>query len=233
MSYERLPSLTHPQPSHAYSSGASSPRLGSVVSTGSYNGSQSSFTTVASSNGPKTPSPSLPTNAITGPATSIVSYDAMNQGPGMYYPHQMSAGQQQPPQTVTSSGLAQYPHHSMMHSAPAQYSSQPAASYPYGYTNGMTSPGAAQHPVANGMGAPANTLPLPSVSSQGGLQQQQQFMGFDATGQQPPPGMKPRVTATLWEDQGSLCFQVEARGICVARREGLLSSSFPTLSVFD
>lgn len=32
--------------------------------------------------------------------------------------------------------------------------------------------------------------------------------------------MKPRVTATLWEDEGSLCFQVEARGICVARREG-------------
>ena len=31
--------------------------------------------------------------------------------------------------------------------------------------------------------------------------------------------MKPRVTATLWEDEGSLCFQVEANGICVARRE--------------
>jgi hypothetical protein len=44
--------------------------------------------------------------------------------------------------------------------------------------------------------------------------------GFDTTGQIAPPGMKPRVTATLWEDEGSLCFQVEARGICVARREG-------------
>ncbi|SPQ22207.1 4a6d40cf-c70d-4482-ac40-c2f8b4678894 [Thermothielavioides terrestris] len=43
--------------------------------------------------------------------------------------------------------------------------------------------------------------------------------GFDTTGQIQPPGMKPRVTATLWEDEGSLCFQVEARGICVARRE--------------
>jgi hypothetical protein len=31
--------------------------------------------------------------------------------------------------------------------------------------------------------------------------------------------MKPRVTTTLWEDEGSLCFQVEARGVCVARRE--------------
>lgn len=43
---------------------------------------------------------------------------------------------------------------------------------------------------------------------------------FDTTGQMAPPGMKPRVTATLWEDEGCLCFQVEAKGICVARREG-------------
>lgn len=43
---------------------------------------------------------------------------------------------------------------------------------------------------------------------------------FDTTGQHAPPGMKPRVTATLWEDEGSLCFQVEAKGVCVARREG-------------
>ncbi len=28
------------------------------------------------------------------------------------------------------------------------------------------------------------------------------------------------MTATLWEDEGSLCFQVEAKGICVARRDG-------------
>ena len=43
---------------------------------------------------------------------------------------------------------------------------------------------------------------------------------FDHTGQIAPPGMKPRVTATLWEDEGSLCFQVEAKGVCVPRREG-------------
>ncbi|KAI9891927.1 MAG: hypothetical protein M1814_002312 [Vezdaea aestivalis] len=42
---------------------------------------------------------------------------------------------------------------------------------------------------------------------------------FDTTGQIAPAGMKPRVTATLWEDEGSLCFQVEAKGVCVARRE--------------
>lgn len=68
------------------------------------------------------------------------------------------------------------------------------------------------------MGAQGNVLPLPGVSTQGAMAPP--YAGFDTTGQQPPPGMKPRVTATLWEDEGSLCFQVEARGICVARREG-------------
>lgn len=53
---------------------------------------------------------------------------------------------------------------------------------------------------------------------------------FDHTGQVAPPGMKPRVTATLWEDEGSLCFQVEAKGVCVARREGKHSVAPMTIS---
>jgi protein SOK2 len=56
----------------------------------------------------------------------------------------------------------------------------------------------------------------------------------DPSGQSGPPGMKPRVITTLWEDEGTLCFQVEAKGICVARREGqsisvALSDCFTTL----
>lgn len=72
--------------------------------------------------------------------------------------------------------------------------------------------------MSSTMGGP-NVLPLPGVANQPGMQNQ--YQGFDTTGQVAPPGMKPRVTATLWEDEGSLCFQVEARGICVARREGM------------
>ncbi|KAI0456678.1 transcription regulator HTH, apses-type DNA-binding domain-containing protein [Xylaria acuta] len=48
---------------------------------------------------------------------------------------------------------------------------------------------------------------------------QNQNHDFDRTGQIAPPGIKPRVTTSLWEDEGSLCFQVEARGIVVARRQ--------------
>lgn len=35
----------------------------------------------------------------------------------------------------------------------------------------------------------------------------------------PPEGVTPKITTTLWEDEGTLCFQVEVKGVCVARRE--------------
>ncbi|KAF4976266.1 hypothetical protein FDECE_18492, partial [Fusarium decemcellulare] len=181
-------------------------------------GSLSSFT-AASSTGPKTPSPTLPSNAITGPSTTIASYDAMNPpAPDMYYPSHMSAGQAPAPQTVTSGAMSHYPQQPPLLQPGPQYST-PAPYSHYGYAaNGLTSPPTAPPSVSNPLNNSQNVLPLPGVGSQGAMQQNQ-YGGFDTTGQQPPPGMKPRVTATLWEDEGSLCFQVEARGICVARRE--------------
>jgi protein SOK2 len=64
---------------------------------------------------------------------------------------------------------------------------------------------------------------MTSTGGQNAVPQPQSYINHnvqDETGQVAPPGMKPRVTATLWEDEGSLCFQVEAKGVCVARREG-------------
>jgi enhanced filamentous growth protein 1 len=60
--------------------------------------------------------------------------------------------------------------------------------------------------------------PMATMDMQTGYGQQE--MAGDTTGQVAPPGMKPRVTATLWEDEGTLCFQVDVKGTCVARREG-------------
>ncbi|EXJ63039.1 hypothetical protein A1O7_03484 [Cladophialophora yegresii CBS 114405] len=104
----------------------------------------------------------------------------------------------------------------------------------YGYPNGVTSPQSVTGPVPQQVQSQITSLPaimtggpnsqhsyvsqtptLPAPN-QGYPQPQQPF---DTTGQIAPPGMKPRVTATLWEDEGSLCFQVEAKGVCVARRE--------------
>lgn len=60
----------------------------------------------------------------------------------------------------------------------------------------------------------ATMPPQSSQPSNMQLIQQQNFLGQNA-----PPGVKPKVTTTLWEDEGTLCFQVESKGICVARRE--------------
>lgn len=98
-----------------------------------------------------------------------------------------------------------------MHAGP-QYSNP---GYQYSYSN-LASPSAVPQ-VSNGMNG-SQVLPLPTHPN-AGVGPAGQYT-FDTTGQIAPPGMKPRVTATLWEDEGSLCFQVEARGICVARREG-------------
>ncbi|CZT01827.1 probable ascospore maturation 1 protein (Asm-1) [Rhynchosporium agropyri] len=152
----------------------------------------------------------------------------MNHGPQeMYYPSHMSTGQPPPPQTVTSGGMGHYPQQHqqppLLQPGPAQYSQAPGQYTQYGYQNGLTSPQSTGHQVQGSMGQQGNGLPLPAMSSVqpmsgpsygGGAQP-----GFDMTGQVAPPGMKPRVTATLWEDEGSLCFQVEAKGVCVARRE--------------
>jgi protein SOK2 len=239
---DRLPSLPLPQPQQAYSSGTSSPRVGSLSSLGSssiLNGSShSSYTTASSSNGPKTPSPtpassglpvSLPQASYsTPPSNPAYSYSQepytnnMNHGAqDMYYPSHMSAGQQPPPQTVTSGSMAHYSQHQppLLQPGPAQYS--PAQQGPYNqyYGNGLQSPQSAQVPGT--MGGQGTVLPLPAMTTQPGMPNQgYPTQGFDQTGQVAPPGMKPRVTATLWEDEGSLCFQVEAKGVCVARREG-------------
>lgn len=49
----------------------------------------------------------------------------------------------------------------------------------------------------------------------------------DTSGQKDPGGMRPRVTATLWD--GCICFHVDAKKICVSRRDGK-STSPGTLS---
>lgn len=36
------------------------------------------------------------------------------------------------------------------------------------------------------------------------------------------PSPRPKITTNIWEDEGTLCFQVDAKGICVARRQGML-----------
>ncbi|KAK2848521.1 hypothetical protein FQN49_005640 [Arthroderma sp. PD_2] len=129
------------------------------------------------------------------------------------------------------SHYSQYQQPSLLQPGPTAYA--PSHSYPqYGYSNGITSPPASNQSVPNSLNGqgPTQILPLPPLNStapnshgyvpNSTAQVQPPYsQPFDTTGQIAPPGVKPRVTATLWEDEGSLCFQVEARGVCVARRE--------------
>ncbi|TKA56789.1 Cell pattern formation-associated protein stuA [Cryomyces minteri] len=137
----------------------------------------------------------------------------------------MSAAQAHMQSSGPPSSLAHYSHYQQLPlMQPGSHSYPPVqSSYgPYGYGNGMGS--SAGHPTSSSMGSQmvSQSLPLPaggppaSGNVPGGPRYPQTF---DTTGQVAPHGMKPRVTATLWEDEGSLCFQVEAKGVCVARRE--------------
>lgn len=213
---ERLPAFSFPQIVPGQSA-ASSPRASSVASlTNSIGESRSSYSSAPSSIGPKTPPPHLPITYSAPASAHDHQYPAMNQGPDMYYSTQhMSAGPAPQPQTVTSNAMPHYghPQPTLLQPGPAQYSAPPYQQY--GYANGLASPQNAPPAVSNPMGASQHVLPLPNQTGM-----PNQYQGLDTTGQVAPPGMKPRVTATLWEDEGSLCFQVEARGICVARREG-------------
>ncbi|CEJ60900.1 Putative APSES transcription factor StuA [Penicillium brasilianum] len=145
----------------------------------------------------------------------------------------LSSAQPYASHAATAGTMSHYPY---QHQPPVL---QPAASYApasyqqYGYPNGVTSPPTGHAPPASSMGGQmqAQLLPLPQVSpvsnhpvaapSGYGNSTGSPLQGFvyDPTGQIAPPGAKPRVTATLWEDEGSLCYQVEAKGVCVARRE--------------
>ncbi|KAI9707320.1 MAG: hypothetical protein M1836_000280 [Candelina mexicana] len=159
----------------------------------------------------------------------------MNQAQPYMDVHQshMSGGQPHPPQSAPAGGLSHYQQYQqppLLQHGPGSYSPAPSSYGQYGYANGVTSPQSAGHPGATSMGSqvPAQLLPLPAMApggqpppGPGGMPAGQGYasQSFDTTGQVAPSGMKPRVTATLWEDEGSLCFQVEAKGVCVARRE--------------
>ncbi|KAF2807877.1 apses-domain-containing protein [Mytilinidion resinicola] len=135
----------------------------------------------------------------------------------------MSAATAHAPSSGAPTGLSHYSYQTqppILQPGP-QYASGPGGYPPYGFGNGVPSQLPVSSSIGNSMG---QALPLPAMtsgapaSSLSGSQSYQSHT-FDTTGQVAPPGMKPRVTATLWEDEGSLCFQVEAKGVCVARRE--------------
>lgn len=183
----------------------------------------------------------------------------MNQPPpymDMHAPSHMSSAPSysHPASAAPMQHYPQYQHQPVMQ--PSSHYAAPPAYSNYGYPNGVASPqsagghmGSAMQP--QGLHLPSSRYPLShgttpankntAMSMNGSAQHSYPPQStnpptnfqvpFDPTGQTGPPGMKPRVTATLWEDEGSLCFQVEAKGVCVARREGMLPRLY-TIGVY-
>ncbi|GMG48241.1 unnamed protein product [Ambrosiozyma monospora] len=120
----------------------------------------------------------------------------------------------------------------------------PQAGYPYNYANptiGGVAPGVATGVgVGVGPGAltPHTTTSNSSIgggdsmknlnsndkSSSGNKTHHSTISGSEFAplspnaGQIQPPGLRPKITTTMWEDEKTLCYQVEANGVAVVRR---------------
>ena len=101
-----------------------------------------------------------------------------------------------------------------MHSYPQQYTT-------YAYAPQPVSTAAAHHSQYGPPQLPPTMLPPTMPSNQPNSNPVPYGTPHtpDTTGQVAPPNAKPKLTGTVWEDEGTVCFQVEVRGICVARRE--------------
>ncbi|KAL9554508.1 hypothetical protein PS6_003378 [Mucor atramentarius] len=62
----------------------------------------------------------------------------------------------------------------------------------------------------------SNTSPPlpPPLSSSANSSRHNSFSGYNNT-----PMQRPKLTTTVWEDEGTLCYQVDAKSVCVARRQ--------------
>lgn len=236
-----------PATSSSASSGTAPSRLGSYDSTNGLANYPPSLTSSASSNpcleaGLKTPvdsSPNLPLgeyqqsqkdNQYGGSFndTSSAFHTSTSYGQGMHQqPHDWNSQTSQP---YTSSSYPSNTTTSAMHS----YSSyaQPAPGSSHGYSSNGYSSGYYQSLISSpppaGHTSSLNTQLMPltglAAAPQSAYSSQPtppyaQSHPQDSTGQVAPPNHKPKVTATLWEDEGTICFQVECDGLCVARRD--------------
>ncbi|KAG1387476.1 hypothetical protein G6F58_013650 [Rhizopus delemar] len=75
-----------------------------------------------------------------------------------------------------------------------------------------------QHETPSSLGLSWNSsspLPPPSRPQAVG------YHNYNTSFTMPPP-QRPKLTTTVWEDEGTICYQVDAKSVCVARRQGNL-----------
>lgn len=98
--------------------------------------------------------------------------------------------------------------------APVVNSMMPHSAYPHGAHMSHHQ----SMPLSIGQsGASATAGPAGAISA-GGVMPPTSYNATPQYSTQLPLAGRHRVTTTLWEDEGTLCFQVDAKGVCVARR---------------
>lgn len=155
-------------------------------------------------------------------------------GQGGHHPYSPYGMNGQQPGTPTGSAAYHSPGVAgMMGFGPQQQHYFPMSGQ--GAPNGMSGPGAPNSPTTPGsMGPPSgphhshhhhpHTADAAAAAAAAAAAQavmpSPSYTSAPQYSTQLPLAGRHRVTTTLWEDEGTLCFQVDARGVCVARRHG-------------
>lgn len=119
---------------------------------------------------------------------------------------------QPPPQVVTTHPASHLA--SAVGPANMSPSQMPPQASPVGMMAAMAGPGSLPPLLPPQFGNASNVINEHEV-----IEQNPDISRSALSLKNPPPGIKPRITTTLWEDEGTLCFQVDVKGVCVARRE--------------
>lgn len=121
--------------------------------------------------------------------------------------------QQQPPQPQGQ------PHQPQAHNAQQQQPQLQAAPPPPSQAPGPPAAAAAAPPPPPPAALLQAAPPPPQAPLLQSQAQSQDVMSSNYTvGQYQPPGIRPRVTTTMWEDEKTLCYQVDANNVSVVRR---------------
>ncbi|CAG8576718.1 3640_t:CDS:2 [Paraglomus occultum] len=175
-----------------------------------------SSSTTGNSNITPTPNSSAKNNITSVPRSLNTAPVLQHSNNSAFSPYQNNIPQHPTPVTTPTSTKPQlvHPDSTMMASHldsntliypqhTAHFANPPNQFWPSWNTlSGGSSPGAVA--ISN---TPGGSAFMPAV-------------GYGATpGSLSQHNPRPKLTTTIWEDEGTLCYQVDARGICVARRQ--------------
>ncbi|ODV65095.1 apses-domain-containing protein [Hyphopichia burtonii NRRL Y-1933] len=160
---------------------------------------------------------------LNGANTSNQSYYYMNQQQQQQQPQQQPQPQQPQHQSTNAPqypyGAAPYNYSLYQQSIPQSQISQPQPQHYNQLPTGSSNPAAAATAVAASAPTTAPTTANTNYTASTPIQTDTLNTANTSTvGQYQPPGIRPRVTTTMWEDEKTLCYQVDANNVSVVRR---------------